>query len=332
MIEEAWTLLRAHPAEGHWITASGERRLITWANRPLRGEDGQVVELVCTGLDITEREHAAVELRQLAAEQGALRRTATLVASARPARRRLPAGDRGDRGAARRDDRGAHPLRQRDARDDRRALDRRRARGVPGRRTDPAGGRQLDRPRDAHRRGGAHRRLPQTDGHDRRDAARPRLPVDGRGADRLLGPAVGGDRDRHQGRQPATGVLRAAPLGLRRARGARAGQHARARAAGGVARTDRAGRRRGAPAPGARPARRRPAAPRVARARAADGAREARRRPRERADIARRRRGRAGGGAGGAARARARHPPRRAQRARAARGPLACSPSARRSR
>ena len=84
MIEEAWTLLRAHPAEGHWITASGERRLITWANRPLRGEDGQVVELVCTGLDITEREHAAVELRQLAAEQGALRRTATLVASAAP--------------------------------------------------------------------------------------------------------------------------------------------------------------------------------------------------------------------------------------------------------
>ena len=74
----------AHPAEGHWITASGERRLITWANRPLRGEDGQVVELVCTGLDITEREDAAVELRQLAAEQGALRRTATLVASGSP--------------------------------------------------------------------------------------------------------------------------------------------------------------------------------------------------------------------------------------------------------
>ena len=82
MIEEAWTLLRAHPAEGHWITASGERRLITWANRPLRGRTSQVVELVCTGLDITEREDAAVELRQLAAEQGALRRTATLVAAA----------------------------------------------------------------------------------------------------------------------------------------------------------------------------------------------------------------------------------------------------------
>ncbi len=84
MIEEAWTLLRAHPAEGYWITSTGDRRLITWANRPLRSEDGEVTELVCTGLDITEREHAAAELRRLATEQSALRRTATLVASGAP--------------------------------------------------------------------------------------------------------------------------------------------------------------------------------------------------------------------------------------------------------
>ncbi|MGZ4270554.1 MAG: PAS domain-containing sensor histidine kinase [Solirubrobacteraceae bacterium] len=84
MIDEAWTLLRAHPAEGHWITATGDRRLITWANRPLRNDHGEVVELVCTGLDITERERAAAELRRLATEQSALRRTATLVASGAP--------------------------------------------------------------------------------------------------------------------------------------------------------------------------------------------------------------------------------------------------------
>ena len=84
MIEEAWTLLRAHPAEGHWITSTGDRRLITWANRPLMGDDGTVSELFCTGLDITEREHAAAEVRRLAEEQSALRRTATLVASGAP--------------------------------------------------------------------------------------------------------------------------------------------------------------------------------------------------------------------------------------------------------
>src|ERR671933_349062 len=84
-----------NPQQGQWVTREGYRRVIAWANRPLRDENGDVRFIVTSGLDITERESAASELwalqaqlrerleelSRLAAEQAALRRVATLVAS-----------------------------------------------------------------------------------------------------------------------------------------------------------------------------------------------------------------------------------------------------------
>ena len=84
-----------NPQQGQWVTREGYRRVIAWANRPLRDENGAVRYVVTSGLDITERESAASELwalqaelrdrleelSRLAAEQAALRRVATLVAS-----------------------------------------------------------------------------------------------------------------------------------------------------------------------------------------------------------------------------------------------------------
>src|SRR3954465_175556 len=83
-----------NPQQGQWVTRDGYRRVIAWANRPLRDENGGVRFVVTSGLDITERESAASELwalqaelhdrleelSRLAAEQAALRRVATLVA------------------------------------------------------------------------------------------------------------------------------------------------------------------------------------------------------------------------------------------------------------
>src|ERR687886_840580 len=83
-----------NPQQGQWVTREGYRRVIAWANRPLRDESGAVRYVVTSGLDITERESAASELwalqaelhdrleelSRLAAEQAALRRVATLVA------------------------------------------------------------------------------------------------------------------------------------------------------------------------------------------------------------------------------------------------------------
>jgi PAS domain S-box-containing protein len=83
------------PEQGHWVTRDGGRRVIAWANRPLLDEDGEVRYIVTSGLDVTESETATAELwalqgqlrdrleelQRLAAEQAALRRVATLVAS-----------------------------------------------------------------------------------------------------------------------------------------------------------------------------------------------------------------------------------------------------------
>ena len=88
-----------NPQQGQWVTRDGYRRVIAWANRPLRDESGEVRYVVTSGLDITERESAASELwalqaelrdrledlGRLAAEQAALRRVATLVAREPPA-------------------------------------------------------------------------------------------------------------------------------------------------------------------------------------------------------------------------------------------------------
>jgi PAS domain S-box-containing protein len=75
------------PQIGHWLTESGGRLLIAWSNRPLLDEHGRLSGLLTVGIDLTERERASAELRELHAElqrrydeQAALRRVATLVA------------------------------------------------------------------------------------------------------------------------------------------------------------------------------------------------------------------------------------------------------------
>ena len=84
------------PQVGHWRTKAGGRRLIAWSNRPMTGDDGELVALVTTGIDLTDRESLRDEedralqgdpeaklaqISRLASEQRALRRVATLVAA-----------------------------------------------------------------------------------------------------------------------------------------------------------------------------------------------------------------------------------------------------------
>ena len=95
LLARVWENRQPSPQVGHWLTKDGERRLIAWSNRPVLDGDGNVEYLVTAGLDITERERTAAELRalegdleaklaevaRLAQEQTALRRVATLVAA-----------------------------------------------------------------------------------------------------------------------------------------------------------------------------------------------------------------------------------------------------------
>jgi PAS domain S-box-containing protein len=85
------------PQVGHWQTKDGGRRLIAWSNKPMAGPVGTTVSLVTSGIDLTDRaprreederalegdpEAKLAEVSRLATEQRALRRVATLVASA----------------------------------------------------------------------------------------------------------------------------------------------------------------------------------------------------------------------------------------------------------
>jgi PAS domain S-box-containing protein len=90
-----WETVSPSPQVGHWVTRTGDRRLVAWSNKPVVGSDGKPVYLVTSGLDITDRELAAAELHalegnleaklgevgRLAQEQSSLRRVATLVAA-----------------------------------------------------------------------------------------------------------------------------------------------------------------------------------------------------------------------------------------------------------
>ena len=92
-----WKTGHSSPQVGHWQTKAGERRLIAWSNKAVAGEDGATpAYLVTSGIDLTDRAGAAedgepalagdpeaklAEIGQLAQEQRALRRVATLVAS-----------------------------------------------------------------------------------------------------------------------------------------------------------------------------------------------------------------------------------------------------------
>jgi PAS domain S-box-containing protein len=93
-LDAVWETGDSSPQVGHWLTRDGERRMISWSNRPVVDDEGEVTQLFCVGIDLTERQRANAELRavhdelaqrlfeleQLAAEQSGLRRVALLVA------------------------------------------------------------------------------------------------------------------------------------------------------------------------------------------------------------------------------------------------------------
>src|SRR5215208_4282700 len=91
-----WRTGTPSPQVGHWQTKEGRLRLIAWSNHPMPGPGGAPEALVTTGIDLTDRENPSrdvegplaedpgdelAEIGRLAAEQRALRRVATLVAS-----------------------------------------------------------------------------------------------------------------------------------------------------------------------------------------------------------------------------------------------------------
>jgi PAS domain S-box-containing protein len=94
VLEYIWSTGLSSPQVGHWVAKDGSRRLVAWSNRPMPGPGGEPQYLVTTGIDLTERaknheddalegdpEAKLAEVGQLAQEQRALRRVATLVAS-----------------------------------------------------------------------------------------------------------------------------------------------------------------------------------------------------------------------------------------------------------
>src|SRR5262245_2100976 len=62
-LEDVWETGDPNPQVGHWLTRTGERRLISWSNRPIAGPDGAVHQLFTVGIDLMERERANTELR-----------------------------------------------------------------------------------------------------------------------------------------------------------------------------------------------------------------------------------------------------------------------------
>jgi PAS domain S-box-containing protein len=94
VLDYIWSTGLSSPQVGHWLAKDGSRRLLAWSNRLVPGSEGEPGYLVTTGIDLTERaknheddalggdpEAKLAEVGQLAQEQRALRRVATLVAS-----------------------------------------------------------------------------------------------------------------------------------------------------------------------------------------------------------------------------------------------------------
>ena len=50
----------------HWLTKTGERRLISWANTAITSADGKVSAIIATGIDITERRRLEAEVLEIA--------------------------------------------------------------------------------------------------------------------------------------------------------------------------------------------------------------------------------------------------------------------------
>jgi PAS domain S-box-containing protein len=55
----------SHSYQNHWITKSGERRLISWSNTAMVDAEGKVKFVIGTGIDITETNRAQAALRRL---------------------------------------------------------------------------------------------------------------------------------------------------------------------------------------------------------------------------------------------------------------------------
>jgi len=54
------------------IKRNGERAWVAWTNRPILDADGRIAEILCVGIDTTERKHAEEELRQSEAKLRAI--------------------------------------------------------------------------------------------------------------------------------------------------------------------------------------------------------------------------------------------------------------------
>ena len=58
--------------ENYWLIKDGNRRLINWSNKTILDEKGNIEFIICTGIDITERQQAEESLKQqLAAVEAA---------------------------------------------------------------------------------------------------------------------------------------------------------------------------------------------------------------------------------------------------------------------
>ncbi len=67
--------------ENHWVSKTGERRLIAWSNTALLDERGEVRAIIATGLDITDRTRAEDALRRQAKRLEALAEASRVFAS-----------------------------------------------------------------------------------------------------------------------------------------------------------------------------------------------------------------------------------------------------------
>jgi PAS domain S-box-containing protein len=67
--------------ENHWLTRRGDRRLIAWSNTRLHDRSGEVVGIVATGIDITDRTRAEDALRRQATRLEALAEASRVFAS-----------------------------------------------------------------------------------------------------------------------------------------------------------------------------------------------------------------------------------------------------------
>jgi two-component system sensor histidine kinase/response regulator len=50
-------------SEREWLTATGERRLITWTTTCLAGDDGEITHVISTGVDVTDQRRSEEQLR-----------------------------------------------------------------------------------------------------------------------------------------------------------------------------------------------------------------------------------------------------------------------------